>query len=130
MVSILRLCLLPGPEARSSLHLWKEYALFYLQNGPIGFTPSEPEPFKEEEKVEQNTQPQVEPKKQHDEDAPPPEFNIELLKADEKRLLDEKSKPIRQYLIDNVIPHLTEGLIEVCRTMPKEPLDFLVGSSH
>lgn len=72
----------------------------------------------------------MEPKKQHDEDAPPPEFNIELLKADEKRLLDEKSKPIRQYLIDNVIPHLTEGLIEVCRTMPKEPLDFLVGSSH
>jgi adenylate kinase len=27
------------------------------------------------------------------------------------KILNEKSRPIRQYLIDNVIPQITEGLL-------------------
>lgn len=52
---------------------------------------------------------------------------MESLKENERKILDEKSKPIRQYLIDNVIPQLTEGLIEICRQTPSNPLDFLIG---
>jgi hypothetical protein len=40
-------------------------------------------------------------------------------------LLDTRSQPIRQYLMDNVVPHLTEGLIELCKVVPDDPTDHL-----
>lgn len=40
-------------------------------------------------------------------------------------MLDLRSQPIRQYLMDNVVPHLTEGLIDLCKTVPDDPTDFL-----
>jgi len=40
-------------------------------------------------------------------------------------LLDTRSQPIRQYLMDNVVPHLTEGLIAVCKDVPTDPIDCL-----
>lgn len=27
--------------------------------------------------------------------------------------------------MDNVVPHLTEGLIDLCKTIPEDPVDFL-----
>jgi hypothetical protein len=27
--------------------------------------------------------------------------------------------------MDNVVPHLTEGLIELCKTIPDDPVDYL-----
>jgi len=27
--------------------------------------------------------------------------------------------------MDNVVPHLTEGLIDLCKKMPEDPTDFL-----
>jgi hypothetical protein len=27
--------------------------------------------------------------------------------------------------MDNVVPHLTEGLIDICKKVPRDPLDFL-----
>jgi len=27
--------------------------------------------------------------------------------------------------MDNVVPYLTEGLIDVCKTIPDDPVDFL-----
>jgi Dpy-30 motif len=27
--------------------------------------------------------------------------------------------------MDNVVPHLTEGLIELCKTIPDKPVDYL-----
>lgn len=27
--------------------------------------------------------------------------------------------------MDNVVPHLTEGLIDVCKTIPDDPIDYL-----
>lgn len=40
-------------------------------------------------------------------------------------MLDERSQPIRQYLMDNVVPHLTEGLIELCKKVPEDSIDHL-----
>lgn len=33
---------------------------------------------------------------------------------------------LRQYLADNVVPFLTEGLIELCKSHPEDPVDTLV----
>ena len=27
--------------------------------------------------------------------------------------------------MDNVVPHLTEGLIDLCKDIPEEPIDYL-----
>jgi adenylate kinase len=47
------------------------------------------------------------------------------VKEQERKLLDTRSQPIRQYLMDNVVPHLTEGLIEVCKKVPEDSIDYL-----
>ena len=50
---------------------------------------------------------------------------LEQIKEQERDLLDSKSQPIRTYLIDNVVPILTDGLVEVCKNQPEDPVDFL-----
>ena len=50
---------------------------------------------------------------------------FEHIKEQERDLLDSKSQPIRAYLVDNVVPILSEGLIEVCKNQPDDPVDFL-----
>jgi len=43
----------------------------------------------------------------------------------EHELLEVRSMPLRNYLMQNVIPTLTEGLIEVCKLKPEDPVDYL-----
>ncbi|KAG8465701.1 hypothetical protein KFE25_003008 [Diacronema lutheri] len=43
----------------------------------------------------------------------------------EKALLESRSAPLRAYLMAEVIPTLTEGLIEVTKVRPEDPVDFL-----
>ena len=50
---------------------------------------------------------------------------MEKIKQQERDLLDTRSQPIRQYLMDNVVPHLTEGLIDLCKRVPEDPIDYL-----
>ena len=50
---------------------------------------------------------------------------LEQIKEQERDLLDSRSQHIRQYLMDNVVPILTEGLIEVCKITPDDPVDHL-----
>lgn len=50
---------------------------------------------------------------------------LDKIKEQERELLDTRSQPIRQYLMDNVVPLLTEGLIEICKTMPDKPTGML-----
>lgn len=68
---------------------------------------------------------------------------LEALKEEETKLLDIRSQPLRyvvwkqifftneihlnrQYLADMVVPGLTEGIIEVCKVQPADPVEFLV----
>ena len=44
---------------------------------------------------------------------------------DKYELLEVRSIPLRNYLMQNVIPTLTEGLIEVCKLKPEDPVDYL-----
>lgn len=50
---------------------------------------------------------------------------MEDIRKQERDLLDKRSQPIRQYLMDNVVPHLTEGLIELCKKVPDDAIDHL-----
>ncbi|KAL9653662.1 hypothetical protein ABK040_009138 [Willaertia magna] len=50
---------------------------------------------------------------------------LEEIKRQEKVMLEIKSQPLRNYLMENVIPTLTQGLIEVSEVQPEDPVDFL-----
>ena len=47
------------------------------------------------------------------------------MRQQERDLLDTRSQPIRQYLMDNLVPHLTQGLIDLCKKVPADPVDAL-----
>mmetsp|Transcript_25469 Transcript_25469/g.39255 ORF Transcript_25469/g.39255 Transcript_25469/m.39255 type:complete len:130 (-) Transcript_25469:47-436(-) len=51
--------------------------------------------------------------------------NLAAIREDQKEQLDQKSQPIRQYLMDNLVPILTDGLIEICKVQPNDPVDSL-----
>jgi hypothetical protein len=50
---------------------------------------------------------------------------LEKIRENERNLLDKRSQPIRQYLMDHVVPYLTEGLIKLCKEVPQDPTDYL-----
>ncbi|KAI4891646.1 hypothetical protein NFI96_024852 [Prochilodus magdalenae] len=52
---------------------------------------------------------------------------LEEVNRQENELLEAQSLPMRHYLMRDVMPTLTQGLIECCRTRPEDPVDFLVG---
>lgn len=41
-------------------------------------------------------------------------------------MLETHSIPLRNYLMRHVMPTLTEGLVEVCKVRPIDPVDYLV----
>ena len=52
------------------------------------------------------------------------------MQAEEKEMLEAKTLPLRNYLMCHVMPTVTQGLIEVCKTKPEDPVDYLVGIHH
>lgn len=50
---------------------------------------------------------------------------IEQLKAKENNLLELRSQPIRNYLMEKVAPGITEALFKICETKPDDPVLFL-----
>ena len=55
------------------------------------------------------------------------EWNLrsEEVRKQEQDVLQTQSLPLRNYLLKHVIPTLTAGLIEVAKTRPEDPVDFL-----
>ena len=51
---------------------------------------------------------------------------LEDVKHEEQEALETQSIPLRNYLLRNVMPTLTQGLIEVCKIRPDDPIDYLV----
>jgi len=50
---------------------------------------------------------------------------LETIRREEFTRLEKHSEPLRQYLMTFVVPTLTSGLIEICREMPEDPIDYL-----
>ena len=60
--------------------------------------------------------------------APSIQQNAQLakVKKEEQEMLETQSIPLRNYLMRHVMPTLTQGLVEVCKVKPEDPLDYLV----
>jgi len=43
----------------------------------------------------------------------------------EAQLLENETLPLKQYMMMNVVPTLTEGLMEVCKVTPDDPIEYL-----
>jgi len=50
---------------------------------------------------------------------------MEELEKKETELLDNRSKNLKLYLMENVIPILSQGILEVCQKCPDDPVDYL-----
>lgn len=50
---------------------------------------------------------------------------LELIQREETELLEARAKPLRAYLMDTVLPALTEGMLEVVKVQPDDPIDYL-----
>ena len=48
------------------------------------------------------------------------------MKHEEDELLETQSIPLRNYIMRHILPTLTEGLVEVCKVRPDDPVDYLV----
>merc|ERR1712086_666924 len=49
----------------------------------------------------------------------------EEVRKQETDMLEARSLPLRQYLMANVIPALTEGMLDVVKMKPEDPIDYL-----
>lgn len=47
------------------------------------------------------------------------------VKREEFELLEAQSIPLRNYLMKHVMPTLTQGLIDCCKTRPEDPIDYI-----
>lgn len=52
-------------------------------------------------------------------------YSMQLERDKQKEILESKSLNIRTYLLENLVPILTEGLLEVCKQQPEDPVDNL-----
>ncbi len=52
-------------------------------------------------------------------------LKLDELKDRERLIIEEKSTDLRSYLLDNVIPLLSQGILEVCQKLPEDPVDYL-----
>ncbi|KAF0719337.1 Aste57867_1121 [Aphanomyces stellatus] len=50
---------------------------------------------------------------------------LEVIQREEMDILEARSKPLRAYLMETVIPILTEGMLEVVKVQPEDPIDYL-----
>nr|XP_046269451.1 adenylate kinase 7 isoform X2 [Scatophagus argus] len=50
---------------------------------------------------------------------------LEVMRKQEEELLEAQSVPMRNYLMEHIMPTLTQGLIECSKAQPQDPVDFL-----
>lgn len=55
---------------------------------------------------------------------------LEKVKLYEDKLLEAHTLPVRNYLLEHVMPTLSQGLAHCCQSQPQDPVDFLVFVSH
>ena len=51
---------------------------------------------------------------------------ITQIKADKEEVIAAEQLPTRKFLLLNIMPILTKGLLEVCKINPIDPIDHLV----
>ena len=51
---------------------------------------------------------------------------LERLLDNQEKEIESKVLSLKQYLADNILPELTEGIIEICKEKPEDPMKFLI----
>lgn len=52
-------------------------------------------------------------------------YSLDQYKEKHREILDIQSQPIRQYLSNHVVEILADGLTDVCKNQPEDPVDAL-----
>eukprot|EP00927_Polykrikos_kofoidii_P066229 TRINITY_DN61868_c0_g1_i1.p1 TRINITY_DN61868_c0_g1~~TRINITY_DN61868_c0_g1_i1.p1 ORF type:complete len:780 (+),score=200.60 TRINITY_DN61868_c0_g1_i1:143-2482(+) len=53
------------------------------------------------------------------------DLRLKLIAEHEEQQREVQAMPLRDYLLCHMVPSLTEGLIEVCKVLPEDPVDYL-----
>ena len=51
--------------------------------------------------------------------------SLKLVKQQEEEAMEASSSPLRTFLVRHVMPTLTQGLVEVSKNRPDDPVDYL-----
>lgn len=51
-----------------------------------------------------------------------------IIREEEEAALAASGEPMRNYLVTNIFPTLTNALLEVAKLRPADPIDFLVST--
>uniref|UniRef100_A0A667XQH6 Adenylate kinase 7b n=1 Tax=Myripristis murdjan TaxID=586833 RepID=A0A667XQH6_9TELE len=100
--------------------------------GPSSQEVTEEERRRADEKIKRQVQERAEEEQREEEEArlraerwEEWSKHLEEVRQQENDLLEAQSLPMRRYLMDNIMPTLTQGLIECCKAQPQDPVDFL-----
>ena len=52
-------------------------------------------------------------------------MDVKKLNERERLLLEKKSQILRLYLLKNVMPHLSKGILKISQEMPSDPVEML-----
>jgi adenylate kinase len=55
----------------------------------------------------------------------PQKTKFEELKEREKKMLETKSQVLRAFLLQKVIPIMSQGILDVCQNLPEDPVEHL-----
>merc|ERR1711920_457644 len=77
----------------------------------------------EQAAAEAKRQAMGETEQQDDEERQADRMRIIAMHEAEQQSLGEL--PLREYLMKYMVPSLTEGLIEICKVLPENPVDYL-----
>jgi hypothetical protein len=47
------------------------------------------------------------------------------IRDEQKEKLDQASSSCREYLLCNVVPILSDGLLDICKRQPQDPVDSM-----
>lgn len=53
-----------------------------------------------------------------------------MVKLEENKLLEAHTVLVKNYLLEHVMPTLSQGLVQCCQSQPQDPVDFLVLALH
>ncbi|XP_068573914.1 adenylate kinase 7 isoform X1 [Cebidichthys violaceus] len=100
--------------------------------GPTSQEVEEEERRKAEEKMRREAQEKAEEERKEAEEAKHRAAHweewtksLEEVRQQEEEVLEAESVPMRNYLMEHVMPTLSQGLMECCTVGPQDPVDFL-----
>ena len=111
----------------------------YLEQGnkPYNYHPTEAEAADLKQAADKKAAEEAEQKKQDEEGKEKVEtferessqlatrLRRDLVLGEDQELVEAASLPLRRYLMSSVVPALVDGLLDVCRVQPQDPIDYL-----